>query len=327
MFKRLQQAVQELTSEASTTKGPKERGDQSKKSKVLIISNNESITDRLSLVLNDTYDIVQRESISMIMQVFANVKKNDIELILFYDSDLSKDLSFFSTLRKYPRFSNIPIIVLAQEITEKRKSHYLENDLNDFIDLQSFPLIKQLANSKIKLQSKINSIINYSIDHNSGLDIVTNAQMHLRTLVDVASCARTLKLFTNATITQERAFFEIILNSLEHGQLKIDKKKRQKVKNNGDYDNYLDILCDRNKEAVIVTYEKLEDTYRISVIDGGDGFNFKKYLKPNLSNSIKETQKGIVTANSTKGIELKYIGPGNIVEINIPHQEKFKLWH
>ncbi|MGI4993278.1 hypothetical protein ACRXCV_11645 [Halobacteriovorax sp. GFR7] len=327
MYKRIQQAVQNITSEASASKELKERDIQSEKSKVLIISNNESITERLSSILDDTYEIVQRDSISMIMQVFANVKKNDIDLILFYDSDLNKDLSIFSTLRKYPRFSNIPIIVLAQEITEKRKSHYLENDLNDFIDLQSFPLIKQLANSKIKLQSRINSIINYSIDHNSGLDIVNNAQMHLRTLADVASCARTLKLFTNATITQERAFFEIILNSLEHGQLKIDKNERQKVKDNGDYENYLDILCDRNKEAVIVTYEKLEDSYRISVIDGGDGFNFKRYLRPNLSNSTNETEKGIAIANSTKGIELNYIAPGNIVEINIPHQEKFKLWH
>ncbi|MFG1499318.1 hypothetical protein ABMA70_03850 [Halobacteriovorax sp. XZX-3] len=327
MFKKLQQAIQDNMSEASSSDKSHMPEHETKKPKILIISNNKYITERLMQVLDDTYDIIQRDKVEMIIQIFADVKKNDVDLILFYDSSLSKDLSIFSMLKKYPRFSSVPIIVLAQEITEKRKSHYLSNDLNDFIDLQSFSNIKQLINSKIKLQAKIKSIINYSLNHNSGLDIVSNAQMHIRTLADVAGCARTLKLFTNSSITQERAFFEIILNSLEHGQLKIDKLEREKIKANGDYESYLDILCNRNKEPVIVTYEKLEESYRISVIDGGDGFEFKKYLKANLSNSIKESEKGIAIANSTKGIELNYIVPGNIVEINIPHQEKFKLWH
>ncbi|POB15360.1 hypothetical protein [Halobacteriovorax sp. DA5] len=327
MFKKLQQAVQENMSEASSSNKSHAQEHEMKRPKILIISNNKYITERLMQVLDDTYEIIQRDKVAMIIQIFADVKKNDVDLILYYDSTLNKDLSIFSMLKKYPRFSSVPIIVLAQEITEKRKSHYLSNDLNDFIDLQSFSNIKQLINSKIKLQAKIKSIINYSLNHNSGLDIVSNAQMHIRTLADVAGCARTLKLFTNSSITQERAFFEIILNSLEHGQLKIDKLEREKIKANGDYESYLDILCNRNKEPVIVTYEKLEESYRISVIDGGDGFEFKKYLKANLSNSIKESEKGIAIANSTKGIELNYIVPGNIVEINIPHQEKFKLWH
>lgn len=328
MFKKLQQAaINEAVDLSTQDDNIYEKKITQERSKVLIVSTNKSITDRLSLTLGDTYEVQHRSNIAMIFQLFADVKKNDIDLILYYDSNARKDLSIFSMMRKYPRFSNVPIIVIAQEITEKRKSHYLDNDLNDFIDMQSFSHIKQLVNSKIKLQSKINSIINYSLDHNSGLDIITNAHMHIRSLSDVAGCARSLKLFTNASISQERAFFELILNSLEHGQLSINKEERIKLKDSDGYENYLDILASRNKEPVIVTYEKFEDSYRISIVDGGEGFNYKKYLKTNLSDSIKDTEKGIALAASTKGIEVKYIAPGNIVEINIPHQEKFKLWH
>ncbi len=329
MFKRLQQAVNNETTEVidNETQATVPQVKNEQQARVLVVSANKTITDRLSLILGDTYEVEHRKNLAMVFQLFADVKAKNIDLIIYYDSNTKKDLSILSMMRKYPRFSNVPIIVLAQEINEKRRNHYLENDLNDYIDMQSFSHIKQLVNSKIKLQSKINSIINYSLNHNSGLDIVSNAQIQIRSLADVAGCARTLKLFTNATITQERAYFEIILNSLEHGQLGIDKEKRQKTKDENDYENYLDILCNRNKEPIIVTYEKLEDSYRITVIDGGDGFEYKKYLKTNLSDSLKDSQKGIAIANSTKGIELKYKDQGNIVEINIPHQEKFKLWH
>lgn len=340
MYKKLQQPVTNETnevidnesqsSEIETKETEFEDQEGAKKDehpKVLVVSSNKEITDRLSLMLGDAYEVVHRKSIAMIFQIFSDVKTKNVDLIIYYDGNKKKDLSILTMMKKYPRFANVPLIILSQEISDRRRKHYLENDLNDYIDMQSFSHLKQLVNSKIKMHSKINSIINYSLDHNSGLDIVSNAQMEIRSLAQVAGCARTLKLFTNATITQERAFFEIILNSLEHGQLGIDKEKRKKIKNENDYENYLEILCNRNKEPIIVTYEKLEENYRITVIDGGEGFDYKKYLKTNLSDSLKDTEKGIAIANSTKGIELNYKEPGNIVEISIPHQEKFKLWH
>lgn len=330
MFKKLQQAIEntpEVTSSDTPGEGHNNFLTDPHEAKILVVSSNKVIRDRLSLTLADTYEVIIKENLTMIFQLFSDIKKCDIDAIIFYDSNPYKDLSIISMMKKYPRFSSIPIIVIAQEITEKRKIHYLENDIDDFIDIQNFSIIKQLINSKIKSQSKLKSIIGYSLNHNSGLDIISNAQLHIRTLEDVASCSHILRQFTNATITQERAFFELILNSLEHGQLAIDKEKRRKTKESGDYESYLDILCNRNKEPIVITYEKNEDDYLITIIDGGHGFNYCKYLKAKLSKSTSNDEKGISMANSTKDFNLRYNDAGNILQIKIPHQEKFKLWH
>ncbi|AYF45009.1 MULTISPECIES: hypothetical protein [Halobacteriovorax] len=297
------------------------------KPSILIVSNNKKISNRLRLLLGDNFRIIERENLSMIFQLFASVKREHIDVVIYYDSDPQKDLSLISMMKKYPRFTNVPVIVLAEEINEKRKVHFLENDISDFIDMQSFPLIQQMVKSKIKIQSRINSIINYSIDHKSGLDVISLAHMQVRTLADVAGCARTLKQITNATLNQERAFFELILNSLEHGQLKINKKERLRTKESGEYESYLEILTNRNKEPIIITFEKCDQYYLINIIDGGDGFNYEKYLQTNSSESANESEKGIYIANNTKGINLSYNDVGNITQLKVNHKERYKLWH
>ncbi len=95
----------------------------------------------------------------------------------------------------------------------------------------------------------------------------------------------------------------------------------------GEYESYLEILTNRNKEPIIITFEKCDQYYLINIIDGGDGFNYEKYLQTNSSESANESEKGIYIANNTKGINLSYNDVGNITQLKVNHKERYKLWH
>ena len=87
---------------------------QTFKTKALIISDDKKVTNKLALTLSETCEIDTREDLKMIFQLFSDVKTEQIDTIIYYDSNPNKDLSIISMMKKYPRFSNIPIIVIAR---------------------------------------------------------------------------------------------------------------------------------------------------------------------------------------------------------------------
>jgi anti-sigma regulatory factor (Ser/Thr protein kinase) len=106
-------------------------------------------------------------------------------------------------------------------------------------------------------------------DLNAVSDVVTQ-------IVEMSS-----HLFENIYML-EVAIYEAIYNAIEHGNLEISKKKKEKMIEEGNYDDFLSSRCATKKCAGrIVKIRSIvsEKSQTIEIEDGGGGFDWRSEMK------------------------------------------------
>lgn len=86
----------------------------------------------------------------------------------------------------------------------------------------------------------------------------------------------------------EVAVYEAIYNAIEHGNLEITRRKKEKLLENGTYDGYLKgktekKVCNERKVKIISTVESSKQM--IEIEDEGKGFDWKKEITAALNMS------------------------------------------
>jgi len=117
------------------------------------------------------------------------------------------------------------------------------------------------------------------------------------------------KDFTNNSSTLRLSLSELLMNSLEHGNLKIDSNTKNEMISAGSYYDLLEHLVESNNNKFIEVEYKLNEPKEIRIKDQGEGFCYQHYIE---ANDIEE--------NST------YSGRGiQIASVELPkNKAKFK---
>lgn len=84
--------------------------------------------------------------------------------------------------------------------------------------------------------------------------------------------------FNSHGATLRLSLSELMMNSLEHGNLRIDSNTKNEMIADGSYYDLLDNLIESNKHRYIEVEYKLDSPRKIIVKDQGDGFAFEEYL-------------------------------------------------
>jgi hypothetical protein len=114
-------------------------------------------------------------------------------------------------------------------------------------------------------------------------------------------------------------FIELLINSVEHGNLGIGYEMKTELLDKG---KYMDFIIHRleeppyNKMKVIVEFEIQDDGYLfVSIKDSGSGFDFENYLNADPIRLLDKHGRGVIMASKLYFDELKYVGNGSEVHV------------
>tara|TARA_Y100001960_G_scaffold305170_1_gene359055 strand:+ start:2682 stop:3296 length:615 start_codon:yes stop_codon:yes gene_type:complete len=103
--------------------------------------------------------------------------------------------------------------------------------------------------------------------------------------------------FNNHGATLRLSLSELMMNSLEHGNLRIDSLTKNQMMLDGSYYDLLENLIDSNKFKHIEVEYKLDAPKRIVIKDKGDGFDFEEYLaRMNMAENDEYSGRGLQIA-------------------------------
>lgn len=121
---------------------------------------------------------------------------------------------------------------------------------------------------------------------------------YLRTPQQISFLAKQISQDFNAHApTLRLSLSELMMNSLEHGNLGIDTKHKNKMMLDGSYYDFLENLIDKNKKKWIELEYKLDNPKSITIKDKGRGFDFKEYLsRMNLAENDEYSGRGLQIA-------------------------------
>lgn len=91
---------------------------------------------------------------------------------------------------------------------------------------------------------------------------------------------------------------ELLMNSLEHGNLRIDSNTKNEMITNGNYYDLIEHLIETNNSKFIEVKYKFTHPKSITITDQGDGFHYQDYLRrADLAENEAYSGRGIQIAS------------------------------
>ncbi len=116
---------------------------------------------------------------------------------------------------------------------------------------------------------------------------------------------------------------ELLINAVEHGNLSIGYSDKTRLNETGFWQHeiarrlLMDEYC--NKE-VSVDVERIGKQLNFTIIDEGEGFDWRKYMEISPERALNSHGRGIAIANSVSFDEIEYYGKGNKVRVKVFNQ-------
>jgi len=109
---------------------------------------------------------------------------------------------------------------------------------------------------------------------------------------------------------------ELLLNALEHGNLKIGYHEKSRLMRNGEWQREVQRrldACDTRSCYIELEFDVTAERVLIRIRDQGDGFDWLPYLDFDPKRAFDPHGRGIALARLTSFDELQYVGRGNEV--------------
>lgn len=151
-----------------------------------------------------------------------------------------------------------------------------------------------------RFETPVFDIIEQDLD-NIYSQIVRNdtVNFYLRSPQQISFLAKQISQdFSNNNTTLRLSLSELLMNSLEHGNLKIDSTTKNEMITAGSYYDLIEHLIETNNSKFIEVKYKFTSPKAITITDQGDGFKYEEYLAKNdMSENNAYCGRGIQIAS------------------------------
>jgi len=173
-------------------------------------------------------------------------------------------------------------------------------------------IVKTAINDRLRLK-EIQANLDQS-KHTMGL--LKSATFQFKTLEEARSIA---SLVSNACPDPSKIVMgltELMINAVEHGNLGISYDEKSELNNNGVWSDEVNKrlqLAENVDKTALLSHTNHTDSIEISVIDQGNGFNWKQYMEFDPVRGMDNHGRGIAVANKLSFSSVEYKGKGNEV--------------
>jgi len=275
-----------------------------------------------NLLKEDDIQLIFKQNLSAAIDSIHKSSSNQFQAYLIHENALddSKFEAFYS-LKQQPKFQFLPIIlqVLSSQSPSIEKCMAIG---------LSFYLIQPYTSALLRkvLSSSTQGFMNH-LEINRRLTSFSNSRallqqsvFHIQTPSDAQAVSSILSYLTPEPKRTSVGLFELMLNSIEHGNLEIGYDEKTKLIKNGflqeEIQHRLTQDAYRDKFTV-VTYERTDNAMSITIADSGKGFDYAPFLNFEERRAMEYHGRGILIANKFSFDSLEYQNQGATVVCKI----------
>ena len=245
-------------------------------------------------------------------------KTDDIDLILL-DREMPEmnGMEVVKAMKESPKFSKIPIIMATgsndaasvKEGTDAGVFYYLAKPIDESILRSVISAAERDVMQRKTLSSELGK-------HKKSFNMINLCEFHVRAISEAEDLAVFL---ANCYPDPDRVvsgIAELLVNSIEHGNLALSYDEKSELIDNGNWREELERrgeLSEYKNRKSVVTFRRNEDGLYLKILDEGEGFNWRKYLDIDPARATDNHGRGIAQAKAVSFDELNYNTAGNQV--------------
>jgi len=154
----------------------------------------------------------------------------------------------------------------------------------------------------------------------SAIGLIRSGTFRLQTLQQADALTTMLSLASPEPAIVALGLSELLVNAIEHGNLNISYAEKSDLLESGEWENEINnrlaSLAYKDK-YVEITFERTDDKITLIITDQGLGFDWKKYITPDMGDITDKHGRGIALANAMSFSEIHYNEKGNKVTATI----------
>lgn len=150
------------------------------------------------------------------------------------------------------------------------------------------------------------------------LDIFVSGIFSLHTIAEAQNLALLLGAAFKRPELAVNGLYELLLNAIEHGNLKLGYEAKNKALAEGAWDKEIArrmALPENAGKRVDVAFARNGSKIEITIRDQGDGFDARPYMEIEPSRAMQGNGRGIAKANLLAFERLEYLDKGNTVKV------------
>ena len=278
-------------------------------------------TKNLKLIqgfLGKDYDVVTAEDGVQGWTVLEESHK-DIDVILLDRMMPNMDgMALMAKLKEHPEMKQIPVIMQTaaaqkQQVAEGIKAgvyYYLTKPYDAGV-------LHSIVEAALRDSQDSRSLRAEVKKYKSILSLVDHCKFSLCTLDEVRDLTVYLANFFPDPDRVSIGIAEMLLNALEHGNLKIGYDEKTRLNNQGCWREEIlrrQALPENIGKRIEVSYSKSNEHISLTVKDEGDGFDWSGYMEMSPDRVTHNHGRGIAMSNLLSFDAMEYKGDGNEVE-------------
>lgn len=246
------------------------------------------------------------------------IKKNaEIQLIIVNYDLVLEDENFLKKLAKNDKLRDIPLILCLTQKEQKNIKPFKHTSscqwlLKPFTDNTLYFMIQTAEDEYSHRHALRQEIQSYS----AVIEAITRGTFRIKTFEQAE--ALTMILARTCPDPDRIAFglFEMLANSIEHGNLEIGNEEKWRLMANNRHRDEINmrLVMPKYKDRYVeITFEREEALVSFKIEDQGSGFNFADYLDIDFLANQTPHGRGIALARATSFDYLEFLGNGNKV--------------
>ena len=267
-------------------------------------------------------NIIEADSVAEVTKILKESSGHVSAIVTSLNLPDMQGIEFLRLLKRNLSWNYIPTIVITNDINEKNLVESM--NAGAFYYLEK-PFGEEVFSSVINKALKDYTTYVFYLSKAQNVHIsrlVTNGSFSFKTFKEGYEVADWLASLCAGKSRDDIVvgFIELLINAIEHGNLDVGYEEKTNLMKKG---NYLDCLVERlelpeyKDRSVKVDFEKSAEELKVTIVDQGKGFYYKKYLVMDKKRMFHSHGKGIIMASNLYFDQLEYNESGNAVTVRV----------
>lgn len=230
-------------------------------------------------------------------------------------------IALLQRVRADGRFTDLPVIMLTGDSSQEDIIQGLAEGAHYYLVKPStedvLKIVIQNTLGEFRKKQELRDLIGRQANH---LNLLRYAEFTYRTLPEAKDLAL---LLADASMNPSRTvtgYSELLINAVEHGNLGISYHDKSQLLSEGRWHEEVETRLqhpDYAQREVKVILEKTPTRCCVTIIDQGQGFDWRKYIDFNPDRAFDLHGRGIAMSKAMSFDHLEYQGNGNTVSATV----------
>jgi len=246
----------------------------------------------------------------------------DVRLILLDRMmPIMNGMQFLEIIKKHESLKSIPIIMQTAAAQPEQLVEAIDAGVYYYLTKPyNLNVLRSIVTAAIDDANSIRLLRQELADFKGKLGLITQLSLEYQTLEEARYISTFISRFFPDPDRVILGLFELLVNAVEHGNLKISYDEKTQLNSDGlwikEVQHRLSLPEYKDLKAKVI-FKKTDSDVMVTIQDQGVGFNWQEYLELSAERGTHSHGRGIAMSKLISFDQLQYFGVGNEVECRI----------